>query len=238
MSDQLLDICERVLARVGTDAEAEVTVSAGTEALTRFATSFIHQNVADAVQRVHLRLALDGRVAEATANQTDDDALSRLVRSTLDAARLQPVDPGWPGLAPAADAPPVDHWDDATAAAEPNARAGRVGAFVNAADGLETAGFCSTEGVTVAFANSAGHRLTGRTTTALMDGIARTPTSDGSARAASVRLSDLDGSSVGGDATRRARESADATDLEPGRYEVVLSPSCVVNILGFLAIYG
>lgn len=238
MSDQLLDICERVLARVGTDAEAEVTVDAGTEALTRFATSFIHQNVADAVQRVHLRLALDGHVAEATANQTDDDALSQLVRSTMDAAHLQPMDPGWPGLASVADAPPVVHWDDATAAAQPDARAGRVGAFVDAADGLETAGFCSTEGMTIAFSNSAGQRLTGRTTTALMDGIARTPSSDGSARAASVRLSDLDGSAVGRDATRRARESADATDLEPGRYEVVLSPSCVVNILGFLAIYG
>ncbi|MBA2264356.1 MAG: TldD/PmbA family protein, partial [Chloroflexi bacterium] len=234
----LLEICDRVLATVGTDAEAEVTITAGTEALTRFATSFIHQNVADAVQRVHLRLALDGRVAEATANQTDDDALSQLVRSTLDAARVQPVDPGWPGLAPVAEASAIDHWDDATASAEPDARALRVGAFVDAADGLETAGFCSTEGVNVAFANSAGQRLTGRTTVALIDGIARTPMSDGSARAASLRLSDVDGSAVGEDATRRARESADATDLEPGRYEVVLSPSCVVDILGFLAIYG
>ena len=234
----LLDTCDSVLARVGTDAEAEVTVSAGTEALTRFATSFIHQNVADAAQRVHLRVALDGKVAEATANQTDDDALTLLVRSTLEAARLQPVDPGWPGLAPVAEAPAVDHWDDATAAAEPDARAGRVGAFVDAADGLETAGFCSTEGVHVAFANSAGQRLTGRTTAALMDGIARTSTSDGSARAASVRLSDLDGAAIGADAVRRARDGAEATDLEPGRYEVVLSPSCVVNVLGFLANYG
>jgi len=235
---RLLDTCDSVLARVGTDAEAEVTVSAGTEALTRFATSFIHQNVADAAQRVHLRVALDGKVAEATANQTDDDALTLLVRSTLEAARLQPVDPGWPGLAPVAEAPAVDHWDDATAAAEPDARAGRVGAFVDAADGLETAGFCSTEGVHVAFANSAGQRLTGRTTAALMDGIARTSTSDGSARAASVRLSDLDGAAIGADAVRRARDGAEATDLEPGRYEVVLSPSCVVNVLGFLANYG
>ena len=119
MSDQLLDTCERVLALVGTDAEAEVTVTAGTEALTRFATGFIHQNVADAVQQVHLRLALDGRVAEASANQTDDDALARLVRSTADAARLQPVDPGWPGLAPPTDAAAVasSQWSTAGASA-------------------------------------------------------------------------------------------------------------------------
>jgi predicted Zn-dependent protease len=238
MSDQLLDTCERVLAVVGTDAEAEVTVTAGTEALTRFATGFIHQNVADAVQQVHLRLALDGRVAEASANQTDDDALARLVRSTADAARLQPVDPGWPGLAPPADAPAVDHWDDATAAAQPSERAERVGAFVTAADGLETAGYCSTEGVRIAFANSAGQRLSGRSTSATLDGIARTGSSDGSSRASSVRLADLDGTVTGLEAVRRARDSADATDLPPGPYEVVLSPSCVVNMLTFLALHG
>lgn len=238
MTDELLDTCDRVLALVGTDAEAEITVTAGTEALTRFATGFIHQNVADAVQQVHLRLALDGRVAEASANQTDDDALARLVRSTADAARLQPVDPGWPGLAPPADAPAVDHWDDATAAAEPAERAERVGAFVTAADDLETAGYCSTEGVSIAFANSAGQRLSGRTTGATLDGIARTGSSDGSSRASSVRLADLDGTVTGLEAVRRARDSADATDLPPGSYEVVLSPSCVVNMLTFLALHG
>jgi predicted Zn-dependent protease len=238
MTDELLDTCDRVLALVGTDAEAEVTVTAGTEALTRFATGFIHQNVADAVQQVHLRLALDGRVAEASANQTDDDALARLVRSTADAARLQPVDPGWPGLAPPTDAPAVDHWDDATASAEPAERARRVGAFVTAADNLETAGYCSTEGVRIAFANSAGQRLSGRTTSATLDGIARTGSSDGSSRASSVRVADLDGTVSGLAAVRRARDSADATDLPHGSYEVVLSPSCVVNMLTFLALHG
>lgn len=233
-----MEIAERVLSRVGDRAEAEVTVTTGAEALTRFATGFIHQNVADAVRAVHLRLAVNGRVAEASGNQSDDASLDRLVQSTLDAAALQPVDPGWPGLAPLAEAPAVDHWDDATAAADPASRAERVGAFVRAAGGLETAGFCSTEGLHVAFANSADQRLTGRTSSAQLDGIARTGSSDGSDRAASVRLAGLDGAAAGREASRRARESADATDLEPGSYEVVLSPSCVVDVLGFLAIYG
>ena len=238
MSDRLLDVCERVLARVGTDAEAEVTVSSGADALTRFASSFIHQNVADAARRVHLRVALDGRVAESVGNQTDDDALDDLVHSATEASRLRPVDPGWPGLAPPAPAPAVEHWDEETARAEPDARAERVGAFVTAADSLESAGFCSTTGDMVAFANSAGQRLTGRASVAILDGIARTGTSDGSGRAASVRIADLDGGAVGAEATRRARESADPTDLEPGRYEVVLEPDCVVDILTFLALHG
>ena len=238
MNDELLDTCERVLRLVGTEAEAEVTVTAGNEALTRFATSFIHQNVADAARDVHLRVAVDGRVAEATTNQTDDEALSRLVRSTLEAAGLQPVDPAWPGVAAAAPAPAVDHWDDATAKAAPSARAERVGDFVTATEGLESAGFCSTDGTHVAFANSAGQRLAGRSTTALLDGIARTGTSDGSARAASARIGDLDGAAAGSEARRRAVDAAEASNLAPGRYEVVLTPWCVVNVLSFLAIYG
>jgi len=238
MSDELLDACERVLRLVGTDADAEVTVTDGTEALTRFANSFIHQNVADAVREVHLRLALDGRVAQATVTQTDDGALVRLVRSVLDAARLQPVDPGWPGVAPTADPPPVDHWDDATAAAAPAERAERVAAFVAATDGLGAAGFCASEGLQVAFANSAGQRVAGRRTSAGLDGIARTGSADGSGRAASVRLGDLDGTSLGTLAAERARSSSDATGLPPGRYEVVLSPSCVVDMLAFLAVHG
>jgi predicted Zn-dependent protease len=237
-ADQLLDTCDRVLRLVGTDAEAEVTVTAGIESLTRFATGFIHQNVTDEVRNVHLRVALDGRVAEATANQTDDDALARLVRSAMEAARLRPVDPGWPGLAPPADVPSVDHWDDATAEASPDERAARVGAFVAAADGLETAGFCSTEGVVTAFANSAGQRLSGRATTAMLDGIARTGGADGAARVSSARLADLGGSPLGVEAARRARAADGADDLAPGRYELVLSPDCVANLLSFLAIYG
>jgi predicted Zn-dependent protease len=233
-----MDVCERVLAHVDDGVEAEVTVTTGHEALTRFATGFIHQNVADAVRRVHLRVAVGGRVAEATTTLVDDEALAALVRAVLDAAALQPFDPGWPGLAPTAEGLAVDHWDDATAAAEPAERAARVDAFVRGAGGLETAGFCSTEGVEIAFANSAGQRLIGRTTSAQLDGIARTGTSDGSGRAASVSLADLDGSAVGAEAVRRARDAADATDLEPGTYEVVLTPSCAVNVLAFLAIYG
>lgn len=233
-----MDVAERVLERVGDSAEAEVTVTTGAEALTRFATSFIHQNVADAVRGIHLRLAADGRVSEATGNQSDDASLDRLVQSTLDAAALQPVDPGWPGLAPPADAPGVDHWDEATAAAEPDARAARVGAFVRAAGDLESAGYCSTEGVEIAFANSAGQRLAGRATMATLDGIARTGTSDGSGRASSRRLADLDGDAIGRLAVERASASADARDLEPGRYEVILSPDCVLDLLFFLSLYG
>lgn len=231
-------VVELLRARVA-GADGEVIVRRGSEALTRFANSVIHQNVASETAHVALRVALDGRTAAASLDGPDDDeALGRLVDGVLEAARVRPVDPDWPGVAEPAPAPTVDHWDEATADADPDARARLVAGFVAAAGGLETAGFCSTTERVVAFADTAGQRLAGRTTLATIDGIARTGTSDGSGRASSIRLADLDGGSIGDRAARHARDAADPTDLAPGRYEVVLSPDCVADILSFLYTYG
>lgn len=237
-----LELAEHVLdlvrARAG-NAEVEVTIRDGTEALTRFANSFIHQNVASEVNHVLLRVAIDGRNAATSVDGPADDAtLARAIDGVLEAARVRPPDPDWPGLAPRATAPDVEHWDDATASADPDEQAARVRAFVDAAGGLETAGFCSTTAIHVAFANSAGQRIAGRGTAAAIDGIARTPTADGSGRKASVRLTDLDGRAVGESAAQKARNASNPTDLEPGRYEVVLEQDCVANILSFLLVAG
>lgn len=236
------EVADQVIEMVRTaapTAEAEVTVRTGTEALTRFAGSFIHQNVAEETSHIALRISLDGRTTAVSLDgQPTTDALTRLIDGALEAARVLPPDPDWPGLAPDSEAPDAGHWDDGTALATPDDRARRVAEFVAAGEGLEMAGSCVTNATVAAFANNAGQRLSGRTTLATLDGIARTGTSDGSARAASAAMTALDGRVLGQRATRKARDAADATDLEPGRYEVLLEPSCVANLLQFLFIYG
>jgi predicted Zn-dependent protease len=241
-ADRALETAERALRLARTraaDAEVEVTVRQGHEALTRFATGFIHQNVASEVNHVLIRVALDGRNASTSVDgPADEESLGRAIDNVLEAARVRPADPEWPGLASPAPALPVDHYDEETAAASPDERARRVRAFVDAAGGLETAGFCSTTTVQLAFANTAGQRLAGRGSAAEVDGIARTATADGSSRTVSVRLADLDGRAVGDRAAAKARTASDPTDLAPDRYEVVLEPDCVANILSFLLVAG
>ncbi|HEY8437688.1 MAG TPA: TldD/PmbA family protein [Candidatus Limnocylindrales bacterium] len=235
IAGEVLDLVRRRSA----DAEAEITVRTGVSALTRFASSFIHQNVAEEINHLLLRVAVDGHVASVTLDGPPDrDHLERLVANAFDAAIAMPVDPEWPGVTPPTPGLDVDHWDEATAAATPDDRATRVRRFVDAAGGLETAGFCSTLAVRLTFANSAGQSLSGRGTAAVLDGIARTPTADGSGRAGSVGLADLDGGDVGRRAAKKARDASSPTDLEPGRYEVVLEPDCVANILSFLLVHG
>ena len=237
MSDYL-DLGDRVVDMVGDRAEAQVLVQAGNRSLTRFANSYIHQNVSEEGPAVDVTVIVDGRVSSASTTQTGDAALSALVDAALESARLQPVDPDWPGLAPPAEVPDVEHWDEATAAAEPAERARQVADFVAAGPGLRAAGYCETIGVTSAFVNSAGQRASRRSTRAIVDGIHQTDTSAGSGHQTEVALRDVDGGAVGALAASRARDSAAAYDAKPGEYEVILSPECTATIMVFLAVYG
>ncbi len=236
-----LDLANRLVAMVNKTAphaEAEVSVETVALALTRFANSAIHQNVADETTTIRLKVHADGRSVTSSTTLTGPDALDSLVSRTIASARVAPLDPGWPGLAPAAPTAYPGTVDPAIADATPKDRAERVRAFVDAAGGLTTAGYCQTRHVRSAFANSAGQGVAGASADVGFDGIARTPTSDGSARLASSRLSEIDGALLGARAAAKARAGADATELAPGRYEVVLEPTAVSDLLDAFAIYG
>jgi predicted Zn-dependent protease len=225
-------------------AEAEVRVAESTLALTRFANSFVHQNVADSGTRIRLRVHLDGRTASGSATGTDPAALGRLVASTVAAARLLPVDHGWPGLTGPAAVATAGNWDEPTADAPPEVRAALVRDFVAAADGLESAGFCRTHAERLTYANTAGQHVGATYTSAAADGIARLAAgpggirADGVARRAAAAVGELDGTALGTIAAAKARAAADPTELPPGRYEVVLEPSAVADVLTLLGMHG
>ncbi|MGC4809752.1 TldD/PmbA family protein [Micromonospora sp. DT228] len=235
LAGQVIELVRR-LGRSG--AQAEVVVTRADLALTRFANSAIHQNVAESTVGVRLRLHVDGRTAAGSGSVVTADGLSALVERTLVAARLCPPDPGWPGLAPPAPTPAAPAVDEATAHAEPDQRADRVGAFVAAAGGLRTAGYCRTAHRSSAYANSVGHTASGRSAEAAMDGIARLDGADGVARRHADRLADLDGAELGAQAAAKAQAAADPVELPPGRYEVVFEPAAVADLLQNLSWYG
>jgi predicted Zn-dependent protease len=241
MTQSTVDIASQVVDLVraaNPSAEAEVVVDTTESALTRFANSFIHQNVAESTIGVRLRLHADGRTAAGASTVVDTDGLRALVDRTLAAAALCPPDPQWPGLTGKVDVPDGVPVDEATAKADPADRAERVRAFVAAVDGLEAAGYCSTSSWTTAFANSAGQSAVARAAQASMDAIARDGTADGVSRLASPRLSDLDGSRLGRRAAAKARASVRPQELAPGRYDVVLEPAAVYDLMQTMAVHG
>ncbi|MFO7700812.1 MAG: TldD/PmbA family protein [Acidimicrobiia bacterium] len=233
------DLAELVLDLVSDRADAEVLVGVGTSSLTRFANSFIHQNVSEDVSEVMLRVATaDGRIASSTSTVPNRDALSRFVDDTLEVAGQQPIDKDWPGFGGPVTGQDVDHWDEATAAADPTDRAQVVKAFVDAGGGLLAAGYCETVARDHAYANTEGRSVTARYTTAVLDGIHQTDRSAGSGHTAGRSLAALEAHETGAAAAKRARDSVDAFDAKPGEFEVVLSPECLATIAVFLDVYG
>lgn len=232
------EIAERVLdaARAAMPgAEIEVKADRVSVGLTRFANSYIHQNVAEDTTSVSLRAHRDGRTIALSTTTGDHNAF---VQRAAALAALGPVDATWPGLSPAQ---PFEHevsHDEATAAATASDRADLVRAFVDAVGGLEAAGYCRTVAWTGAYRNSAGQALDAATASADMDGIARTGGADSVARRLSARLSDLDGASLGERAATGARSSASPEELPPGRYEVIFEPEAVSDLLNNIISYG
>ncbi len=174
--DDELDIAGRVVDLVtrlaGPAAQAEVTVTRAESALTRFANSAIHQNVVASAVDVRLRVHLAGRTAAGSGNVVTADGLRALVERVLTAARFTPPDPAWPGLTPATPVRPRRN-GIRDRPRRPDQRPPSVRAFVDAAAGLVTAGYCRTGHRFTAFANSAGHSTQGQAAEAAMDGIAR-----------------------------------------------------------------
>ena len=251
-----VELCERVLALLDGRGDGVASAEVGTSALTRFANGHIHQNTSEDRRGVRLTVAVDGRVARAATTRTDDEGLVALVDRALAAAALRPVDPDVAGFAPPAPVEPVEHWDESTAAATPDDRAGVVASFVAAgaagpaggpAVGEQAAGFCSTRAVAHALLCTTGQAATARSTVGQVDGIHRAadPTgeppgepADGCAQAISVRLSDIDGGAAGARAAGKARAGVDPVELPPGDYEVVLEPRAVAAALLFPVLLG
>jgi len=227
IASQTLDL----VRKLAPDAEVAVNVERSSEWLTRFATSFIHQNVASEATSVMVTMHADGRTTMGSTTLTDADGLLALAERTVAAARVAPLDPAWPGLAPASAQQSFGTLDPATAEATPDRRAEIVRAFVDAGGGLETAGYCRTLRVDAAHLNSAGQSLTMAATSADFDGIVRMNGADGVARVAGASLSVVDGAALGAKAAHDARTGVDPIELAAGRYEVVLRPEAVADIL-------
>jgi predicted Zn-dependent protease len=235
-------IAEKLLAEVkerAKDAEAQVHVSDGRTKNVRFAAGEITTSGDADAGGVTLTVALGQRHATASTNRTDAEALSALAERALGMARLAPEDPEWVGVLGAQTYGPAGATFDAdTESLGFDARAKDLAATLARCDAAKVlgSGFHVTSASRLLLASSAGLRATHRSTEAELTMTARTPDGTGSgwAGAQAVRAADVDAAKVSAVAIDKALRSAKPRALPPGRYDVVLEPPCVAELLGFL----
>jgi PmbA protein len=239
-----LALAERALA-LATAAgatEAEALVMTEDAALTRFANSQIHQNVAETNVAINLRYVVGKRVGVASSGRTDDEGLHRLVEQASAIAGVVEELEDWGGLPdPTSVEQVAAAYAPATADASPELRAEGVRAVIAAADdaGVTAYGSFSTGTETVAVANSKGIRTGGTRTVSQLLTVSMGPDGGtGYAEQAAVDATTIDAASIGRQASQTARVSANAVALDAGDYPVVLEEYAVVDLLDMLGYLG
>jgi predicted Zn-dependent protease len=222
--------------------EAEALVTSEDSALTRFANSEIHQNVAETNSTINLRVVIGKRVGVASSGRTDPEGLRRLAESAAAIARVVEELDDWGGLpGPTESGDVPDAYSRATAEASPEFRAEAVRAVIGAADdaGVTAYGSFATGTESIAVANSAGARASGTRTTSQFITVSMGPGGgSGYAESAAVDASTIDAAALGREASGKARATANAVSIEPGDYPVVLEEYAVVDLLDMLGYLG
>ncbi|HET8586935.1 MAG TPA: DNA gyrase modulator, partial [Candidatus Limnocylindria bacterium] len=220
--DEVLAPLQRAL-RLVEHGEAEALYTARNLALTRFANSRIHQNVAERDAVLRIRIVHDGRTGVASTNRLDDEGL-RAVVERAEAIRLRAAPNPEQAVLPERDGE-VDEmagFAPATAGADPELRAAGAQAVVSAGQAaqLEVSGAFSTEATTVAVANSLGVSAMHTTSQAkLVTVMMGDNGASGYAQASGSDVERIDPTAVGEEAADKAIRSAGAGDLEPGEYQ-------------------
>lgn len=238
--DRALEILHRAVSLGGADG-LEATLFAGETNLTRFANSYIHQNISKQDVNVTIRAVMDtNRVGMVTTNDISEEGLSRAVEGAVASAGFVPPNPRFAGLPGPQEYPEVGSWVEQTHRAEAMFRAAEVAKIIAASDeyGFDASGAFVTGGDEMAMVNSEGLTAYHRGTRAAINTTILSRTSAGWAAGDSKDVRDLDATGIGRRATEKCRDAQHPADLEPASYDIVVEHRGVAGLLQMMGYIG
>ena len=182
-----------------------------------------------------LRVVRGKRAGVASTNNVDRDGLSELARRATEAAESAPGDDAFPGLAPPADPPVVEGYDEETASLGPDEQARYAAAAIEAATDLPVYGFFTSGVSELAVASSTGLSVEQRMTDAMALVVAASPDCSGYAEHTAWRAREVDPASVTRQAMEKAERTRGAAELEAGVYRAVLEPYAFAELLEYFS---
>ena len=236
---KLTERLERVLAQSKAD-QTEIVFVGNESGLTRYANSYIHQNVFESNNRILFRSVLGKRIGVASTNSLALSDLRKTLAASIEIARQRPENPEFPGLPKPARYKDVDTFDDKTAAFTPRDRAKAVKQVITAAKRKKftVAGSFATGSSEIAVLNSLGVRAYQPLTSASISMIAMSDDSSGYASSTARRVDDINVASLAGVAVEKCDRSQNPRQIEPGEYEVILEPAAISEMLEWLNYVG
>jgi predicted Zn-dependent protease len=231
------EVFDRVL-KYSTAEETEAMVSASSYALTRFANNIIHQNVAEEGSTLSVRLVSEGRMARVSTNKLDEASIRQLCEDALVLARLQPPEPHLLPMPGPQTYRALDRFFGETAQLTPRTRAEVVAQVVERAEknGLTAAGVFSSGASAYGLFNSRGLKAFHEETSSEFSVTMMSDSSSGWAKKTAPYWMELEPLELAERAVQKAMASREPRDVPPGRYTVILEPSAMLDLLGFLTL--
>jgi PmbA protein len=234
-TDRALAIGKALCARSG-GVPLQATVLLHQSRLTRLGGGVVlhHAEIDDS--QVIVRALIDGAEGVAFSNDLSEAGLDRVCEQAISIARLFPAvaeRPGLPTLAEAGVFKDTQVWDEATALGDPQKEAADLGLAIDAAQsqGAILAGIIGRRGGVRAVVNTQGLVRAGRGTSAYARFIANCGEGSGHGGALVGSEALLDLPALAAKAAGVARAAKNPISLPAGRYDVVLEPEAVIELL-------
>jgi predicted Zn-dependent protease len=241
------DECKRLvnlaIAHAGKRADGvEVEVSSSDFATSRFANNSMTQNQAPQRITVSVRVISGKRQLRLDSDDISETGIQHLVDNAITAVKLLPEDPEVLPLPSLELTKPLDRnadfnrYDNQTGEMSADQRADAIIAMVDVAkkQKLSSAGTFGSGGYSQALGNSNGMFLYHNESAAESSVTISAPNSSGWAKVHDPKVSQINTQLLAEQAARNAVLSADPRDVDPGRYTVILPPSAVLDLLGYL----
>jgi len=249
-TERLLDTAEKTLKLALREKinQAQVTAFSFDTALTRFANSQIHQNVASKLGGVAIKVAIGKKIGTLRVNTFEEKQLKDTVKRVVKIAKVTPPNNDFKNL------PEPKKWtsiegafDSDTAVCSPDYRAERVGEIIKTAHSKSkivksVAGSLSTGSIAYAISNSFGVSAWAKMSRAIVNvsviSESKGSKGFGSSEQFSRFVKGIDHIHAAEEAAEKAVKSVNPTKIRPGEYEVILSPRAVSAIILYLAYIG
>lgn len=235
--EDVLSVLETVLSKSTAD-QCETYFNGISWGLTRYANSYIHQNVVEDNAELTVRVVFGKKVGKAKTNQLTPESVTEVVKRAEKIAKAQKEIPDFVSLPEPTPISSVKGFFKETAAVTPEDRASVVKACLHQAEdkGIETvSGAYYTGTEELAAMNSLGIEAYFKGTISSFKMNARLEGGTGLAQDFSRNHKDLNPEALTEKACKKAFACRKTEKVPPGVYPVILEETAVCEMLGYLA---
>jgi len=237
--EKILQILQNVLNYSQAD-QIEARLYVHDTYLTRFANSYIHQNVAERNNGLSIRAIIGKKIGSASSNSIEEDSVRETVNKAIEIAKYQHPNSDFQSLPSKKPIKYIHTFVEATKDYTPEQRAEGILKVITLADKqkLKAAGAFSTNVVELGIVNSLGVKVYHQFTEADFNTIISSAASSGYGSIITKDVNEIDFVKIANEAIDKCLSSKDPIAIEPGEYEVVLEEYAVSDLIDFLGYLG